>query len=291
MPVKPQSATGRAATDGVVEVINPSGDGRFVLVCEHASNFIPAELNDLGLDGDALASHVAWDPGALAVAREMSLKLDAPLVAQRVSRLVYDCNRPPEAPSAMAPVSETWTIPGNADLTAAGRRERTERFYLPFRDALRGCIDRKMQGSHAPVLVTVHSFTPVYHGLKRDLDLGILHDSDARFADALIEACASDRDLVIRRNAPYGPQDGVMHTVREHAIPRNLLNVMIEIRNDLIADVPSQQAMGARLSARVAEALAVLADGTERREGEASPAAARAEERPTQMKSRACRGR
>lgn len=84
-----------------VEVINPSGQGRFVLVCEHASNAIPEEYADLGLDGAALESHIAWDPGALEVAISMSGSFDAPLVAQNISRLVYDCNRPPMADDAI----------------------------------------------------------------------------------------------------------------------------------------------------------------------------------------------
>ena len=94
------------SSDEVVEVVNPSGAGAFVVVCEHASNFIPAGFGALGLDEAALASHIAWDPGALAVAKTLSARLDAPLVAQRVSRLLYDCNRPPEAASACKIMNE-----------------------------------------------------------------------------------------------------------------------------------------------------------------------------------------
>ena len=111
-------------TRGVVEVINPSGRGDFVLVCEHASNTVPAALNNLGLTGDVLDTHIAWDPGALRVARAMARLLDAPLVAPRVSRLVYDCNRPPDAPHAIPLRSEAVDIPGNAGLGEHERRER-----------------------------------------------------------------------------------------------------------------------------------------------------------------------
>ena len=249
------------SADGTVEVTNPSGTGDFVLVCEHASNAIPAELDDLGLSDEAINSHIAWDPGALEVAREMSLMLDAPLVAQRISRLVYDCNRPPEAESAIPAKSETYEIPGNVGLSAAARQERIKRFYTPFRDALAACIDQRMEARRKPVLVTVHSFTPIYNGVKRDLDIGILHDADARFADALLGTGAADDDLVTRRNAPYGPRDGVTHTLLEHAIPRGLLNAMIEIRNDLIADPVSQRTVAEQLSRRATEALAALSEG------------------------------
>ncbi len=246
------AAADNPSADGVVEVTNPSGEGDFVIVCEHASNFIPADLDNLGLGDDALRTHIAWDPGALAVARGMSAALDAPLVAPRVSRLVYDCNRSPGAQSAVPAVSGNHEIPGNAGLSAAARRARADRFYAPFCEALVATIERRMEAGRAPAIVTVHSFTPVYGGARRDLDIGILHDTDARFADALLEIAEAETEFVIRRNAPYGPQDGVTHTLAAHAIPRGLLNAMIEIRNDLIGDPAGQLAMAERLSRWVA---------------------------------------
>jgi len=231
----------------VVEVINPAGSGGFVLVCEHASSHIPCELKDLGLSGDVLTSHVAWDPGALAVAEAMSGELDAPLVAQRVSRLVYDCNRPPQAASATPARSEIYAIPGNAGLSPAERERRAERYYVPFRETLAACIDARLGRPAAPVVVTIHSFTPVYFGLRRSVDIGILHDADRRLADAMLECAKSEPRSRFRRNEPYGPLDGVTHTLVEQAMPRGLMNVMIEIRNDLIGSEAEQQEMAALL--------------------------------------------
>lgn len=243
------SMAGRGASaDGGVVVSHPSGTGRWVLVCEHAGNVIPRELQGLGLAPDLLTSHIAWDPGALAVSRGMSAILDAPLVAQLTSRLIYDCNRPPESDGAMPLVSEIHRIPGNADLSDEARRARIEGVYLPFRDAVAACLDRQAAARGDIAVVTVHSFTPVYKGRRRDLDIGILHDSDSRLADAVLDAAAADGDVVVRRNQPYGPADGVTHTLCTHALPRGLANVMIEVRNDLIGDAASQEAMARRLS-------------------------------------------
>jgi predicted N-formylglutamate amidohydrolase len=263
--------TVRAATDDpsaneVVGVTNPSGEGDFLIVCEHASKFIPAGFGNLGLDDAALSSHIAWDPGALAVSEAMSSLLDAPLVAQRVSRLLYDCNRPPNSESAVPAVSEIYQIPGNAGLSAAERQARVDRFYVPFRDTLSASLDRRIKSGRAPAIITVHSFTPVYKGVRRETGLGILHDTDARFADALLETTKAGTDLVIHRNRPYGPEDGVTHTLVEHGVSRGLLNVMLEIRNDLIKDSASQAAMARWLSRCVAEALTVLTDAPEGRE-------------------------
>lgn len=244
--------SGTQMADSPVDVLNPQGAGRVVLVCEHASSFVPASYDGLGLDPAALRAHIAWDPGALAVAQELARLLDAPLVASRVSRLLYDCNRPPEAPSAVPEESEIYRIPGNAGLSAEERRRRAERFYFPFRDALAAAIDAHTARAGPPAVVTVHSFTPVYRGAARAVEIGILHDEDARLADAMLDAAhgvgCGATDVVVRRNEPYGPEDGVTHTLREHALPRGLANVMIEIRNDLIASDDDARAMARRLA-------------------------------------------
>ncbi|MGA9252503.1 MAG: N-formylglutamate amidohydrolase [Roseobacter sp.] len=240
--------------NGVVDVLNAEGTAPIVLVCEHASPFIPARFDNLGLTAAARISHAAWDPGALAVAESMSRHLAAPLVASRVSRLVYDCNRPPEAPGAMPAKSEVIDVPGNTALTDAERAERTKTFYAPFKAE----VARTLNAKRAPTLVTVHSFTPVYHGVTRSVEIGLLHDDDARLTDAMLSCATAHTSCVVERNAPYGPQDGVTHTLKEHALPHNWPNVMIEIRNDLIATEQAQKDMAKMLSAWLTEALATL---------------------------------
>ncbi|KZL15411.1 N-formylglutamate amidohydrolase [Pseudovibrio axinellae] len=230
-----------SAVGNTVETINTAGSAPIVLVCEHASKAIPAYLNGLGLDKAAAESHAAWDPGALAVAQMLSARLDAPLVAQRISRLVYDCNRPPEADSAMPVKSEIYEVPGNVSLSDEQRADRINRYYLPFQACVRDTIDAKQVSGQLPVMITIHSFTPVYNGKTRDVELGILHDSDTRFAEALLEVLSRSSQYDIQRNQPYGPEDGVTHTLVSLAQSRGLLNVMIEVRNDLIADRSGQE--------------------------------------------------
>jgi len=256
-----QAMADQAPGDAVVEVINPGGRGPVVLACEHASHAMLAETGSLGLPPAALTSHVAWDPGALAVARHMARLLDAPLVASRVSRLVYDCNRPPDAPDAMPARSEAYDIPGNAALTAAERSRRAETIYTPFHATLAACLDKQAAAiGHVPALVTVHSFTPVYKGVRRILDLGVLHDADARLADALLATAAlgPGGGLAVRRNEPYGPADGVTHTLVRHGTAWRRLNAMLEIRNDRIADEIGQRAWATRLAEAVTQALEAL---------------------------------
>ncbi|MBX5157727.1 MULTISPECIES: N-formylglutamate amidohydrolase [unclassified Rhizobium] len=231
------------------------GQSPVLLICEHASNALPAHFGDLGLPSEALASHIAWDPGALAVARGISEGLDATLVHQRFSRLIYDCNRPPSSPGAMPETSEIYAIPGNKELTAEERLARTDALYVPFHDAIRGLIrDRRARGQDS-IIVTIHSFTPVYHGRERPVELGILHDEDSRFADLMLKAAAEAPLYRTERNQPYGPEDGVTHTLILHGLSNGLRNVMIEVRNDLIADDVGQGVMADYLTGLLQQSL------------------------------------
>ncbi|MDW3224412.1 MAG: N-formylglutamate amidohydrolase [Paracoccaceae bacterium] len=235
-----------------VVVSRESGASGIVLVCEHASKAIPEAYGDLGLSAAARDSHIAWDPGALGVAQRLSELLDAPLVAGGVSRLIYDCNRPPEAPGAMPVRSEAYDIPGNAALDASAKAKRVAQVYAPFKAALSEVLSLVQ----ARAMITIHSFTPVYLGQPRAVEIGVLHDADTRLADVMMAAAQHHTDLTTRRNDPYGPQDGVTHTLQEHGVKRGLLNVMLEVRNDLIATQETQSAMADTLAPWLAEAVA-----------------------------------
>lgn len=233
--------------DGV-ECIDPDGSGPFLLICEHASKRIPAAYGTLGLSQEALESHIAWDPGARAVALGLSARLRAPLVASTVSRLVYDCNRPPDDPTAMPARSEIYDIPGNASLSPDDRAARARRVYAPFRDAVDATIDGRLARGIDTALVTVHSFTPVYHGRPRSVEVGVIHDADAALADALLDLVAGGHRLRFARNEPYTAADGVTHTLKRFGVARGLPNVMLEIRNDLIATPEAQERMAEDLA-------------------------------------------
>ena len=229
-------------SEGVPAIFeNEEGRGPIVFICEHASHHIPVSLGALGLSEDVLVSHVAWDPGALQVSRILAAHFDAPLVFQRYSRLVYDCNRPPESSAAMPERSEVYLIPGNENLTDEEKRARVKEIYQPFHAAVGSLIKDRIAKGLPSAIVTVHTFTPVYFGQKRDVEIGILHDTDTRMADRMLAVAAGAGTFNVRRNEPYGPSDGVTHTLRLHGLSNGLENVMIEIRNDLVADENGQE--------------------------------------------------
>ncbi|MBO9132268.1 N-formylglutamate amidohydrolase [Rhizobium sp. B230/85] len=238
-----------------VAVERPDGRSPVVVICEHASSRLPERFGDLGLSEEARNSHIAWDPGALAVARGLSRNLDAPLVYQRFSRLIYDCNRPPESPAAMPEVSEIYDIPGNRQLDSEERRARTEALYVPFHQRIRDLLLRRTALGMASVIVTIHSFTPIYDGRYREVELGILHDTDDRLANRML-ALAGEAPLYrTERNQPYGPQHGVTHTLQLHGVSNDLKNVMIEVRNDLIVDDVGQGVMADYLTGLIQRSL------------------------------------
>ncbi len=242
----------------VVTVENPDAKGRFVICCEHASNAFPAPWGNLGLTEQQQSAHIAWDPGALGLARALAGALDAPLVHAGVSRLVYDINRPPHSRGAMAVQSEVHAVPGNIGLGAAARLARTEAIYLPFHDALRALLARRAATGPLPVLATVHSFTPVWHGRPRAVEFGIIHDADPTLAHAVLAQARARTRLDARLNEPYSAADEVTHTLALQATPMGLRNVMLEIRNDLLQGDTDQRQMAATLAPILQAALAAI---------------------------------
>jgi predicted N-formylglutamate amidohydrolase len=223
-----------------VRVTNPDGQGIYVFTCDHAANFVPAKFGTLGLSAEEFSRHIAWDPGALPVARRLAELLDAPLIETCISRLVLDCNRPLDAPDLIPPVSETTEIPGNAGLTPAERDERIALCWRPFHDAVDLVIEERLARGQETRLVSVHSFTPVYKGRTRPWHIGIIHDDDTRLSAPLITALEQIEGCVVGANEPYSPADRVYLTLERHARSRGLPCAMIEIRNDEISDGPGQ---------------------------------------------------
>ena len=232
-------------------VCNPGGSAPILLVCEHASRFIPPEYGNLGLETQALSSHIAFDLGAAEVARAISAELDAPLVEGAISRLILDCNRTLDAPDLIPERSERFEIPGNKGLTSAERNRRIENVHEPFHRTVEETL---ASIESVRCIATIHSFTPVYNGQARTVELGVLHDADSRLANRVLELANDFIPLQTMRNQPYGSGDGVLYTLRRHAVERGIPNVMLEVRNDLIAAPEDQQRIGKALASIISEA-------------------------------------
>lgn len=242
--------------DAPYSILPGPSSAQVIIVCEHASAAIPSALSDLGLSEDVRYSHIAWDPGALGVAEGLAKCLSAPLVQGTVSRLIYDLNRPPEAATAIPEWSEVFVVPGNHDLPPEARDNRVRGVYFPFRDALSEEISSR--ADQLQLLVTVHSFTPIFKGKRRDVELGVLHGRDARFAEEMLRQKPDCCAFLTELNEPYSAADGVAHTLDTHGSDNALFNVMLEIRNDLIATHEQQSAWAEMLAPWLLSTLAAL---------------------------------
>lgn len=233
---------------------NPGGGASVLLVCDHASNFIPPAYDALGLPAALLEDHVAWDIGALGLARQLARALDAPLVSAPASRLLVDPNRACDAPDLIPGHAEGTPIPGNQRIDAAERARRLAAFHAPFHAAIDELLAARPD---ITALVSVHSFTPVLLGAARPWQIGVLHDDDTRLADPLIAALGKQGGLTVGRNQPYAPTDGVYYTLQRHAKGR--ATVMIEVRNDALRDEQGQHHWSAILAGALAQGLSAIA--------------------------------
>ncbi|WP_309083915.1 N-formylglutamate amidohydrolase [Chelativorans sp.] len=217
-----------------LETRNEQGRSGFVLICEHAGRLMPRSLGTLGLGEEDLVRHIAWDIGARAVAVALSDMLDAPLFMQRYSRLVCDCNRRPDVPSFAPEVSEATQIPGNVALSEAARQARAEAIFWPFHDAVTAFLDRRQAEGRPTVLATIHTFTPVFLGVQRPWEIGVLYNRDREFAPAVARWLQETTDHTVGINEPYKVSDDTDYAIPVHGEKRGLPCVEFEIRNDLI---------------------------------------------------------
>lgn len=238
-----------------VTIVNEEGSGPFVLVCDHASNFIPAPYGDLGLSPDDLKAHIAWDPGALGVSLGLSRLLDAPLVHSNVSRLIIDCNRKADAHDLIPACSELTDVPGNQNLDDTERARRIALSHTPFHGAIDKVLDARQAAGQSSAVVSIHSYTPVYKGVSRPWEIGLIYGEDASLAGPSLDMLARETSYQVGDNEPYSPADGVYYTLHRHGTERGLKSLMIEIRNDEIATPESEQAWAELLAPVLQKAL------------------------------------
>ncbi len=208
-----------------------------VLVCEHAANAIPPEYGQLGLGPADLARHIAWDVGAGALTRALSARLDATAILGVVSRLVIDVNRFPWHPTFVPPESDGSVIAGNVGVEPEEKDLRAARWFTPFHERVAAEVDARVASDRRPVVVGIHSFTPVLGVVEREWHVGVLYARERGLGQAVLDAL---RPLVpgpVGDNQPYRIEsDGTDYTVPVHGDDRGVPAIAFEVRNDLLAD-------------------------------------------------------
>ena len=222
-------------------VLRPRAPGRFVLFCDHASNYIPAELHGLGLPAPELARHIAWDIGAAGVTEALSEILDAPAILCGTSRLVIDCNRHLDASALIPEVSDGTVIPGNVHLSAAARAARIERWFRPYHDAVEAVLlEREARGVRS-VVVSVHSMAASLAGQPRPWQIALSSWLDRGLAEPVLAALRRPGDIVVGDNQPYDLDPAMDYSIPFHALRRGLPHLQVEFRQDEIPDAASQR--------------------------------------------------
>lgn len=217
------------------EYVHGDETAGILLLCDHAQNTVPDEYGDLGVPAAQFERHIGYDIGARAVTMELARRLNAPACLSTFSRLLIDPNRGEDDPTLIMRLSDGAVVPGNAAVDATERRRRIDLFHKPYHDLIDAALDRMMAVAPAPVIISIHSFTPVWRGVPRPWHVTVLWDSDPRAVDPMLAGLRAQADLVVGDNEPY---DGALEndTMYRHATKRGLSQALLEIRQDLIGD-------------------------------------------------------
>jgi predicted N-formylglutamate amidohydrolase len=238
------------------EAFNGSGRAPVLLLCDHATRFLPRALGTLGLSEAELKRHIAWDIGIAELTRGLAKALDAAAVLSHFSRLVIDPNRALDDPTLVPRLSDGVVVPGNRDLSPTDLQARIDGFHRPYHEAVQRTLDALLARGAVPAIVSMHSFTPVMKGVERPWHIGVLWNDDARLAVPLMVRLRA-QGIPVGDNEPYSAREGHGYTLFVHAAPRGLANVLIEVRQDLI----DTHHGAAQWTARLGEALAVVLEG------------------------------
>lgn len=223
-----------------VEIARGSAKTRVLILCDHATNLLPAEYGRLGLDESQLNRHIGYDIGALGVSLELGRRLDATVVYSQFSRLLIDPNRGVDDPTLIMRISDGAVIAGNARLTDTEVAARIARFYNPYHAAIETELATIEAHGGVPIVLAVHSYTDVWRGVLRKWHAGVLWDKDPRLAMPLISALHRETGLEIGDNEPYsGRLRG--NGIYRHGTLRGFPNALVEIRQDLIREQDGQR--------------------------------------------------
>jgi predicted N-formylglutamate amidohydrolase len=240
-----QPASGQATLLGPDDpapfsVFHREGRAELVMFCDHAGRAFPRSLGMLGLGQRELDQHIAWDIGIAGLGRRLARSLDAPFFMTAYSRLVIDCNRHLDDPTSVPQESDRIGVPGNRGLTPKDRRVRQDEIFRPYHRGLSAEIEGRVAAGRIPVVISLHSFTPVMNGFQRPWHVGVLWNRDARMPVPLMKRLTEEPGLVVGDNEPYSGRAGHGYSIKAHAEDLGLAHALLEIRQDLIADEEGQ---------------------------------------------------
>ncbi|WP_020591190.1 N-formylglutamate amidohydrolase [Kiloniella laminariae] len=218
-----------------VEIINPDSENPFLFLCDHATAFIPRSLEGLGVEEHHMKRHVAYDIGIKGVTEGLAAHFGSRAILSNFSRLIVDPNRKLESEALIPVVSDGCVVPWNKDLSPADRQARLDTFYWPYQNMITKTIEGMLEKGQVPVILSMHSMTHEMAGVPRPWPIAVLWNQDPRLAQPFMTK-VRDMGILCGDNEPYSGRDGHGYTMAAHADLRGLPNILIEVRQDLIAD-------------------------------------------------------
>jgi len=240
LPPSFSNSEGMRQNNNAFELINLEGQFPLVLTCEHASYALPQEYQNLGLSPAEVQQHIGWDIGARSVVAYLAQTLDAPAICSRYSRLLIDCNRDLNDHDIIVKESDRTVIVGNCDVSPEERQNRIDTFYRPYHEAIDNLLAQRKNDQ--PVLLSIHSFTPVLGKKERRFDMGVLFDRYEDLAQEVGGRLGHDGHRVLY-NEPYSGYDGLIFSARTHGERNDLVYLELEINNNLIATAEGARRM------------------------------------------------
>ena len=228
-------------TDEPYRLINEDGPSPLIIICDHASNRVPAAYGDLGLPPMEFQRHIAWDIGTAGITEILARRFDAPAILSEVSRLLIDCNRRFEDPSLTPAISDGTEVPANRNVPMAERETRWRLYHQPYHQAIWAAIERKLARGQRPILVSIHSMTPVLKAIARPWQIAVCWLDDQRLSAPMLGALRARPGIKVGDNQPYRLDLHEDYSVPVHAMRRGLKHLLVEFRQDEVADDSGQK--------------------------------------------------
>ena len=229
------------------EIIEGDYDTGLVLLADHAMNRLPEAYGSLGLPKSAFDRHIAYDIGIEKLTRRLAAMLNVPAVLSCFSRLLIDPNRGEDDPTLVMKISDGAIVPGNHPITEEEWNHRLDTYHRPYHRAVERTIAKAGASGRAPLVLSLHSYTPAWKGVPRPWHAAILWDSDDRAVLPFLKLLRGPGDILVGDNEPY---DGALRgdTMYRHCMTSGTPHALLEVRQDLIADDAGIEAWAERLA-------------------------------------------
>ncbi len=202
---------------------------KILFIADHASNYIPKSLKNLGLSKNLIDTHISFDLGIRDLCISLSKSCNAKYIAGDHSRLIIDLNRDIFDPTLIPVIADKKVIPSNINLSNYEKRKRVLRIYKKYHDEIRKIIKR----DNINILISLHSFNPIFKNKKRNIHFGILSNQDRKLSEAILNEMRR-RKIRVGDNEPY-KGNLIGDTMYTHGLQNNMNHSLIEVRNDLLS--------------------------------------------------------